>query len=150
LARHVHLAVERTGAITPGALDGVVHLRVRGVTVLDWRRVRLDAAALALARAAAADHLAGGEAPLFGGADMTVTHRGNDVTVSDLRGCDAPRGASFTVPWAAFAGAALRLGNEAVRRSGADSPLRAELRALLKPIRARHRALVRRPRSTHP
>jgi hypothetical protein len=159
VARHVHLAVERTAAATPGTLDGAVQLRVRGVTVLDWRLVRLDAAALALARAATAGHRAGGAEPLFGIADLSIAHDGKEVTLSDFRGCDVPREASFAVPWAAFAGAVLRLGNEAVRRGGTPVPgvaadeaarraaARAELRALLKPIRVRHRSLVRRPRS---
>jgi len=128
-----------------------VHLRVRGVTVLDWPLVRLDAAALALARAASAGHRAGGGAlfPTPGadaGADFDVTPAGNAVALSGFRGCAVTAEASFTVPWAALAGAAIKLGSMAVRRTAPGSPGREELRALLKPIRARHRALVKRPR----
>jgi hypothetical protein len=84
-----------------------------------------------------------------------VTHAGNLVTLSDFYGCSVRGDARFEVPWSAFAGAVLRVGESAVRRSGAvDAALdrgitelrrawREELRARLRPLRARRRSLDR-------
>jgi hypothetical protein len=141
MARHVHLELERTDG--GGALTAAVLLRVRGVVVLDWRLVELAPSALALARAAALDHAAS-ESPLFGDAGFSVRHDGDSVSLSDFRRCGVAPSARFNVPWSALAGAALRLGDYAVRRSGASAGAwREELRGLLRPIRLRRRALLR-------
>jgi hypothetical protein len=159
MARFVHLEIERTDhtAAAGGVLAAAVYLRVRGVTVLDWRLTGLNGSAIALARAAAGDHLAtpGNEWPLFfaaqsltdreRAADCSVRHDGTRVTLSDFRGCTVGSEARFTVPWSAFAGAVLRVGDFVVRRTAA-SAWREELRERLRPIRARRRALTRAER----
>ena len=141
MARYVHLEIEATDGA--GDLRAALLLRVRGTIVLDWRLTPLAASALELARAATGDHAAGAP-PLFGDADFSVSHDGDAVTLAGFRGCAVPPDARFQVPWSALAGAAIRLGDYTVRRSNAAAGAwRDELRALLRPIRARRRTLMR-------
>jgi hypothetical protein len=159
MARHVHLEFERVAhASERGLLVAAVLLRVRGVIVLDWRVTELSGSAVALARAANDDHLVTPDAewPLFfgtapagdraGAADCSVRHDGNRVTLSDFRGCAVGGDARFEVPWNAFAGAVLRVGDYVVRRTAAGA-WRDDLRARLRPVRARRRILVRAERA---
>lgn len=136
----MHLEIERTDGA--GELRAAVLLRVRGTIVLDWRLTPLAPSALAFARATTEDHAVGGS-PLLGDADFTVSHDGDRVTLTAFQGCAVTADARFQVPWSALAGAAIRLGDYTVRRSGGAGAWRDELRALLRPIRARRRALLR-------
>ncbi len=159
MARHVHLELERVAHASPsGLLVAAVFLRVRGVIVLDWRVTGLNGSAASLARAASDDHVATADAdwPLFfgpastgdvaGAADCSVRHNGNRVTLSDFRGCAVGGDARFEVPWNAFAGAVLRVGDYVVRRSAAGA-WRDDLRSRLRPVRTRRRILMRAERA---
>ncbi len=159
MARHVHLELERVAHVSErGLLVAAVLLRVRGVIVLDWRVTELNGSAVSLARSASDDHLATTDAewPLFfgpaatgdraGAADCSVRHDGNRVTLSDFVGCAVGGDARFDVPWNAFAGAVLRVGDYVVRRTAAGE-WRDDLRERLTPVRARRRILMRAERA---
>lgn len=176
MARYVHLTVAYDDDWTAGSvfrpagvLAGWISLRVRGVPVLGGQLTGLNAAALALARAALGEHRPGGvpdEAPLFpcpsalhpacaAAADFAVAHAGRELVLTSFAGCLVAPDACFRVPWEAWARATLRLGDGVVRRARPDHPgideahraayveARTTLRELLRPIRRRLREAAR-------